>query len=260
MSFRNIISIILAVIAAGCIGYFAFYYYMAGSSTEEFDDLSKLKDKKTVMNYAYEIEPGTIAEETEPVILPKYEILYNKNKNLIGWLKIDDTNIDYPVMKSVNGDGSYYLEHNFDQKEDKNGTLFMDDACDVIDFSDNLIIYGHNMKSGQMFGTLDYYADESYYKKHPAIKFDTIYEEGVYDVMFAFRSQVYSEAEIVFKYYQFIDAVSEKEFDSSIEEMRKMSLYDTGVDAEYGDRLLTLSTCDYQEEDGRFVVVCKKRD
>ena len=109
-----------------------------------------------------------------------------------------------------------------------------------------------------MFGKLDRYESEAFYKDHPIIQFDTIYEKGIYQVMYAFRSRVYSEQEIVFKYYQFIDAVSEQEFDSNMQEMASLSLYDTGVNACYGDRLLTLSTCDYQEKDGRFVVVAKK--
>ena len=109
-----------------------------------------------------------------------------------------------------------------------------------------------------MFGKLDSYQYESYYKEHPYISFDTIYEKGTYQVMYVFRSRVYKETEIVFKYYQFIDANSEQEFESNMQEMAAMSLYDTGVTAEYGDQLLTLSTCDYQETNGRFVVVAKK--
>ena len=134
----------------------------------------------------------------------------------------------------------------------------MDKDCDVLKPSTNYIIYGHHMKSGNMFGKLDLYEDEDYCKEHPCIRFDTIYEKGIYEVMYVFRSRVYSEEEIVFKYYQFIDANSEQEFNSYMSEMAEMSLYDTGVTAEYGDQLLTLSTCDYQEKNGRFVVVARK--
>lgn len=109
-----------------------------------------------------------------------------------------------------------------------------------------------------MFGKLDYYQNKSYCEEHPYINFDTIYEKGVYQVMYVFRSRVFNETEIVFKYYQFIDANGEQEFASCMQEMADLSLYDTGVTAEYGDQLLTLSTCDYQETNGRFVVVAKK--
>lgn len=109
-----------------------------------------------------------------------------------------------------------------------------------------------------MFGQLNKYSSEEFYDKHKYIQFDTIYEKGTYEVMYVFRSKIYEESEIVFKYYQFIDTNSEAEFDSYMREMAEMSLYDTGVTAEYGDELLTLSTCDYYTDYGRFVVVAKK--
>ena len=191
-----------------------------------------------------------------PDVLDEYKTLYEKNKKLIGWLKIDDTIIDYPVMQT--GDNSYYLEHNFNQEYDKNGSLFLDYNCSIYPRSTNLIIYGHHMKSGQMFGQLQKYAKQSYGEKHSIITFDSIYEKATYQVMYVFRSQVYNEDDLVFKYYQFIDANSKKEFDSYMNEMAKMSLYDTGVTASYGDSLLTLSTCDNSQTDGRFVVVAKR--
>lgn len=109
-----------------------------------------------------------------------------------------------------------------------------------------------------MFGNLNKYSSESYCKEHSTIKFDTIYEKGTYEVMYVFRSRIYNEDEVVFKYYQFLDAASEQEFNSNMQEMAALSLYDTGVTASYGDELLTLSTCDNSEEDGRFVVVAKR--
>ena len=156
------------------------------------------------------------------------------------------------------GDNEYYLDHNFNQEYDKNGSLFLDYNCNIYPRSTNLIIYGHHMKSGQMFGQLQKYAKESYGEKHSIIRFDSIYEEAEYQVMYVFRSQVYNEDEFVFKYYQFIDANSEEEFNSYMEEMAGLSLYDTGVTASYGDSLLTLSTCDNSQTDGRFVVVAKR--
>ena len=198
----------------------------------------------------------TEEEDAELSVLPEYETLYNKNKKLIGWLKIDDTVIDYPVMQTANNE--YYLDHNFNQEYDKNGSLFMDAACDVVHRNTNLIIYGHHMKSGKMFGNLNSYSSQEYCEKHSTIRFDTIYEKGLYQVMYVFRSRIYNEDEVVFKYYQFFDAASEKEFQSNMQEMAALSLYDTGVTASFGDELLTLSTCDSSEPDGRFVVVAKR--
>ena len=195
-------------------------------------------------------------EKKELIVLEKYKKLFSQNKSLIGWIKIDDTNIDYPVMQTVNNE--YYLDHNYNQQYDKNGSIFLDKDCDITNPGCNMIIYGHHMKSGKMFGHLQKYSSKEYYEQHPVIQFDTIYEEGRYQIMYVFRSRIYNEDEIVFKYYQFFEASTPEEFDSHMNEMAKLSLYDTGIRANYGDKLITLSTCDNSEQDGRFVVVAKK--
>ena len=237
-----------------CFGYFVFYYQSSAKSTNEFEALAALKNTAVSSQV---ILHKTSAENAETLsVLPEYETLYSKNKKLIGWIKIDDTIIDYPVMQTVNNE--YYLNHNFNQEEDKNGCIFMDYQCDAVNGCDNIILYGHHMQSGKMFGTLNKYSSEAYYEEHPKIQFDTIYNKGEYEVMYVFRSKVYSEEEVAFKYYQFINAGSAKEFDSYMNEMAALSLYDTGVTATYGDKLLTLSNCDYQENEGRFVVVAKR--
>lgn len=254
---RKLVTAACVVISIACFGYLGIYYRVAAESSQEFDELAKLKGSTSYAAQGRGVKIHYTDENIEtPDILPEYETLYNKNKRLIGWIKIADTNIDYPVMQTV--DNEYYLDHNFNQESDKNGCIFMDYQCDVIRGSDNYILYGHHMKSGKMFGTLNKYSQESYYEDHKIVQFDTIYEKGKYEVMYVFRSRVYSEEDVNFKYYQFIDAGSENEFNSYINEMAEMSLYDTGVTASYGDKLLTLSTCDYQENGGRFVVVAKK--
>ncbi len=243
-------------------GYFFLYYYMAERSNSGYEELAGLKNSEVLAEPVKAEEPKTIVvrgQEEEfvlPVILDDYKTLYNKNKKLIGWLKIDDTIIDYPVMQTSNNE--YYLDHNFNQEKDNNGSIFMDTDCVAYPRSQNLILYGHHMKSGKMFGDLEKYASESYYKKHSIIHFDTIYEKSVYQIMYVFRTKVLKENEIAFKYYQFIDAGSGEEFNSYMNEMAQMSLYDTGVTAQYGDELLTLSTCDHSQTDGRFVVVAKR--
>lgn len=258
---RHMLMGICALVATVCIGYFAYYYMMYYKSRQDFDQLSQLKnqDGSTIPQQTVTLQEDD--EEIVLTVLDEYKTLYNKNKSLIGWLKIADTNgerifIDYPVMQSQ--DKEYYLTHNFYQEYDKNGSIFLDPECDVVHRSTNLIIYGHHMKSGEMFGNLDRYSSETFFEDHRYIQFDTIYEKGTYEVMYVFRSRIYNEDEIVFKYYQFIDVDSEAEFYSNMAEMEKMSLYDTGVSAVYGDELLTLSTCDYQETNGRFVVVAKR--
>lgn len=260
---RKLIILTCVSTAVICFGYLTFYYYQMEKNENAYNSLAQLKEKEPVgevnspqvhINY----EDGS---KEVPEILDEYKNLYNKNKKLIGWIRIDDNNkdeplIDYPVMQTENNE--YYLRRNFNQEYDKNGSIFLDKDCDVLNRSTNLIIYGHHMSSGKMFGKLDKYSSEEFYKDHKYIQFDTIYEKGTYEVMYVFRSRIYEEDEIVFKYYQFIDANSETEFNSYMDEMASMSLYDTGVTARYGDELITLSTCDYYTSYGRFVVVAKK--
>ena len=255
---RKLMIVLCSGVAVVCFAYFGVYSYFADRTERNYEDLANLKGNTSL---AAGPSPGvtihyTKEEDIQLEVLAEYQTLYTKNKSLIGWLKIDDTNIDYPVMQTVNNE--YYLDHNYSQEYDKNGSLFLDKDCDVVHRNTNLIIYGHHMKSGKMFGNLNKYSSEDYCKEHSTIQFDTIYEKGTYEVMYVFRSRIFNEDEIVFKYYQFLDAASEKEFTSNMQEMAALSLYDTGVTASYGDELLTLSTCDNSETDGRFVVVAKR--
>ena len=255
---RKQIAVVCGLVAAGCMIYLGVYSYQSKRSADSYEEARRIKDGTERPAVAPEATPQFTLDEKQPEkeVLDEYKNLVNKYKRLIGWVKVDDTNIDYPVMQTDNND--YYLSHNPDQEADRNGAVFLDKDCDVLKPSTNLILYGHHMRSGMMFGQLDRYEKESFWEEHPYIQFDTIYEKGTWEVMYVFRSRVYSQEEIVFKYYQFIDANSEQEFDSNMQEMAAMSLYDTGVTASYGDQLLTLSTCDYEETNGRFVVVAKK--
>ena len=249
---RSILLSALGLCVVFSVGYLIYYYSYYEKNDIEYSELSTLVKEDS----GGTVEINYTEKQDKPPILKKYETLYNKNRKLIGWLKIEGCDIDYPVMQTSNNE--YYLDHNYNQEYDKNGSLFLDKDCDAAFPNDNMIIYGHHMKSGKMFGNLNYYSKESFWEDNKEFTFDTIYETGTYAVMYVFRSKIYSEEEIVFKYYQFIDATSENEFNSNMEEMANMSLYDTGVTASYGDRLITLSTCDSSEEDGRFVVVAKK--
>lgn len=256
---RKIIVVLCGITAVACFGYFGVYSYFAERTEMDYESLSQLKGSSNLTSYAPTQRPmihRTQEEDIELTVLEEYQTLYNKNKKMVGWIKIEDTKIDYPVMQTVNNE--YYMDHNFNQEYDRNGSLFLDKDCDIVHRNTNLIIYGHHMKSGKMFGGLNKYSSQEYCKEHPNIQFDTIYERGTYEVMYVFRSRIYNEDEVVFKYYQFLDAASAQEFNSNMQEMAALSLYDTGVTASYGDQLLTLSTCDYSEEDGRFVVVAKR--
>lgn len=254
---RKIIIGIASAIAVGSMAYFFVYSKSAYTAQQAYDELAALKGSEPITKDIEQKPLFTLAEAEEiPDILDDYKNIYIKNKSIIGWISIEDTNIDYPVMQTVNND--YYLKHDFEGKDDNNGALFLDCNCNAMFRSDNLIIYGHHMKSGKMFGGLKKYQSEDYCKKHNIIKFDTIYEKGTYEVMYVFTADITNAEDVSFKYYQFIDASSKTEFDSNMSTMAEMSLYDTGVTAEYGDDILTLSTCDGSAATTRFVVVAKR--
>lgn len=208
-------------------------------------------------------------EDKLPVILPEYQGLYEQNQDMIGWLRIDGTNIDYPVMQTL-ADEEYYLYRDFYGEDNQNGCLIMDTDSNVgvgdqehkyqngSCPSTNLMIHGHTMKSGEMFGNLDLYAEEAYGLEHNIICFDSLYEHREYELIAVFYSQVFYENEDVFKYYKFFQADTQEEFDNWYNNIKQKSVYDTGVTAEFGDEFITLSCCAYHVEDGRFVVVAKR--
>ncbi|MGN1147771.1 MAG: class B sortase [Lachnospiraceae bacterium] len=202
--------------------------------------------------------PGTpnVSDETLSVPNP-YAENFLANPDMAAWLVIPDTVIDYPVMWTPE-DETYYLYRDFEGNDNQNGCLLLDtDSC-LNPLTTNLIIHGHNMKSGAMFGNLTDYEDEDFYEQHKQIILYTEDCRRNYEVIAVFRSQVYKKTDQVFKFYQFFQADTEEEFDSFYENIKALSLYDTGVTAEFGDHFITLSTCVYHVPQGRFVVVAKE--
>ena len=201
-------------------------------------------------------------EKTEKVINnndnndTKYlEELKNMNNDFVGILTIPNTIINYPVMYTKS---DYYLRRSFDKKQSDAGTLYIDKYNIIDPIDDNIIIYGHNMKNGTMFHELLNYKDEEYYKEHKYIYFNKIDNNEKYEIISVFYSKVYYENEKVFKYYKFYRTEDTIEFNDYVKNIKELSLYDTGIDAKLGDKFITLSTCEYSQENGRFVVVAKK--
>ena len=182
----------------------------------------------------------------------KYAELYAQNSDFIGWIRIDGTGIDYPVMQSKD-DPDFYLKHNFSKEYSRFGIPYMQANCNLS--SDNIIIYGHNIKSKSMFNELTKYKDKDFYTAHKYITFDTLDEQRTYAVIAAFKTVAYSDSG--FQYYDFVNANTKKEFNDYVAKSRALSFYETGVTAEYGDKLLTLSTCEYSQKNGRLAVVAK---
>ncbi len=181
-----------------------------------------------------------------------YSVLLSVNADFVGWLSIKGTQLNYPVVQSI-GRPNHYLHHGFNGEASPYGVPYVDERCHL-DSSDNITIYGHNMANGSMFHTLLNYADKGYYEQHPIISFDTLSDFEEYAIIAAFRIDVASGD---FFYTNYI-TMNEMLFDEYITQLEKTALYDTGVDIEYGDTLLTLSTCEDNVENGRFVVVAKK--
>jgi sortase B len=200
--------------------------------------------------------PGQSGEPAAPewTVYDQYGALFMQNPDMVGWIAIDGTTIDYPVMQTPNNP-NFYLKHGFDKAYSDYGVPYAAEACGIDPQSDNITIYGHHMKSGKMFGALESYKDEAFYREHPIIRFDTRAGFGSYEIIAAFKVHPTD-----FKYNQFISAATQAEFDEYVSRCKALSFYDTGLTAEYGDKLITLSTCEYSQTDNRLVVVARKTE
>ena len=255
----DILIVICILVILGCGGYLGYYFY---NSKKSEDAVSRLRDMVITE------EPISRTNVAEDMVLidgvmvqNKFEKIYRQNHDFIGWITIDDTNVDYPVMYTPydNEDGEYYIHRDFDKEYSAAGLPFMDKNCTLNPPTDNWIIYGHNMNSGKMFRDIIKYESQEFYEDHKTFTFDTIYEDGVYEVIGAFYSQIYPEGSNEFKYYEFVGAAGEDDFMEYVNNIKRLSIIDTGVDVQYGDQLVTLSTCSYHVEDGRFAVIARKK-
>lgn len=209
------------------------------------------------------VEPQTsdmpVPTVTEvPPMLAEYEPLYQRNHDLWGWIMIEGTTVNYPVMYTPR-QWDYYLHKAFDRTYAFSGVPFMEGNCYY--GCGNYLIYGHHMKNGTMFADIVNYASEEYWQAHPLIYFDTLYETGTYEVIAAFYSRMFDASETdVFRYYRYTDLSDPDVFNEYITQVQLAAVYDTGLSASYGDQLLTLSTCEYSAQDNRFVVVARRID
>lgn len=258
----DVLLVIFVLVALGSGLYLIRYYYQAKQAQDSFNDLKSLiednGDEESTETVVVKDE-----ENKEKTILAKFKSIYEQNKDFVGWVSIDGTNIDYPVMYTPD-DPQMYLHTDFEGEWSLPGVPFVDSRCDIFDDrSDNVIIYGHNMKSGTMFHTLPSYDDEEFYKEHKFVRFDTLYETGTYEVIGAVRTQIYPDDDTEnFHYYDFIDVSSKAEFDEFMDFLKENTPYKVDAEAEYGDELLTLSTCAYHVGGGkgRFILVAKRVD
>lgn len=245
-STRHIIQIMCIIIFIISVIIIAYYIY------------KEQKEKETVQNILENITIDTTeVTETKTERMLQVKELQKENEEIIGWLEIEGTNINYPVCQAKDND--YYLTRNYKKEKASIGSLFLDKDFDLEKPSTNYLIYGHRNKKGLMFEDLIKYKDKKFYNEHQTIRFTTATEDVSYEIISTFFSRVYYKNEKnVFRYYNFVNAETEEEYNSYIDNCKKASIYDTGKTAEFGEQLLTLSTCEYSQEDGRFAIVAKK--
>lgn len=249
--------VILLILFIYILGSLILRYLNLHNSKKDYDNLKEfMKDKDDAV---YDnLNDSENIQKNNSERLNKVKELKTINSDIVGWLEIPNTNISYPILQGK--DNSYYMKRNYKKEWTIDGSLFLDKDYDWVKPSDNLLIYGHNNRgSTDMFVDLLKYKDENFYKEHSQVRFTTEKEDGVYDIISVFLSRVYYKRETdVFRYYYFIDANNKEEFDKYVNKSKNASLYDINATAEYGDQLITLSTCDWTQKDGRFVVVARK--
>ncbi len=253
---------ILLLIFLGSAIYVGSYFYEGHKQQSEYDDLASIVESIQAGTRPTEADTPQPTETTPdgevvPGILPEYEALHKMNGHMVGWIKIEDTQVNYPVMQSPE-QKDFYIDHNFNKEKSARGCIYVREECDVFAPSDNLTIYGHHMVDGSMFENLRYYERMSYWEDHDRIIFDTLYEHHTYRIFAVFKTTAaLGEG---FPYHKFIDAANEAEFDEFIATCKELSFYDTGITPKYGDKIICLSTCEYSQPHGRFVVVGMRID
>ena len=233
---KKTVLIILLAVLLGCICWLIAYHAGVVASKNQMDSLR---------SWAFSAN-NLSAGNSGNTIIPQFQKLRQKNGDAVAWIKIDGTSVNYPVMQTPQ-DSEYYLHRNFNKQSETRGLPFLDAKSDLKK-SKNYLVYGHNMRDGTEFAdTIDY-----------MIHFDTLYGISNYKIISVFRSQVYRKGDNVFKYYKYPDIETESDFNTYVDNVKKMSEYSINESATFGDQLLTLSTCYNYVEDGRLVIVAKR--
>ena len=222
-----------------------------------------IRDKKLSENLQNRlinsISTNEINNDTKNELMEEVKELQKENEDVKAWIKINDTNINYPVVQA--NDNDYYLYRNYKKENSNYGSIFIDSNSNIENPNSNIIMYGHNMKDGSMFKDLLKYADEEYYNNHKYIEFVTNTSSSTYEIIAVFKSRIfYKNEKNVFRYYQCTNLNNEQDYNYYVNNSKELSLYDTGVNAEYGEQIITLITCEYSSENGRMVVVAKKKE
>jgi sortase B len=256
---RRVLIILIIVCAAvfAVSAYMLIQYYWGSHQAESSFEALRLPDDDddVIGDSGGGVRTGSLSKYDKRQA--HYRELDERNKDLVGWLRIFGTNVDYPVMQTP-GERDYYLHRDFDRRSSAPGTLFASDISDIDKPSDVIIIFGHMMKSGAMFGGLKEYTSASYMREHQQIRFDTLAEERYYKIFSVFTEAVNTGEASEFKYYSASDFTDERDFDDFIAQVKSNELYDTEENIVYGEEILALSTCEYTHADGRLVILAKR--
>lgn len=195
-----------------------------------------------------------VLEDTSPVIQPEILELMGENADAVGLLHFEGDRTLYVCQTT---DNAYYMNHRFDGSEDSAGMIYMDYRCSLLPRSDNLILYGHNMRDGSRFGTLQRFEKKEYLLQYPTFRLTDKYETIDYVPFAVFHTTVLQDDP---NYYPFdrIDFLDDKDFEQYIHDVKSKSVLEIPIEVEYGDRLLTLATCHSGLERGRLVIVCRE--
>jgi sortase B len=189
------------------------------------------------------------AEPTEPVVMSRYKPLLEINQDVVGWVSVPDTVINYPVVQAEDND--YYLRRDIHGERATAGTIFMDYRSDARANGRNTILYGHHMRNGTMFKDLVKYKNEEFFQNNPIVRFDTLYEEIEWEVFSAYVTHA------GFPYIQTVFA-SDEEYLEFLSKIKSQSIFHKDMELTSEDRILTLSTCTYEYDDARFVVHARR--
>lgn len=256
-----IVAVVVLLIVFGVSAFQVGSYFVEGKQQEEkFEDLAAqvqaaqeaARETTEATEAAEPTEGETVpTTEGEPVMQPGYAELHEQNPDMVGWIKIEGTKLDYPVMHTPDR-RDFYLEHDFEGNKSARGCIYMREECDIFRPTDNITLYGHNMKDGSMFAPLNAYVNKETWDNNSLIFFDNLYEAHVYQIFSVFTTTA-SVGE-GFPYHQMEDAADETEFTNFIRNCKNLQLYETGITPVYGDKIICLSTCEYSQENGRLVV------
>lgn len=252
--------VVLLVAAFGISAFMVGNYLIDGKKqANRYDELSNIAaNGQTATEKATENKDDTqtpdstaeTTEATEPGMLPGYKEIYEMNNDTVGWIKMEGTQMDYPVMQTTD-DPNFYLYRNFDKTDSARGSVYAWSAADVNEPSDNITLFGHNMADGSMFACLNAYTNKAAWDNNSLIFFDTLNEYHTYKIFAVFKTS--ANVGQGFSYHQFVDAANEEEFNEFVATCKKLAFYDTGITPVYGDKLICLSTCEYTLDNGRLV-------